>query len=419
MKLYNFENCPLSDRNGTYGGNSGDKEGILINNERWIVKYPKSASKLRDVSDMSYSSTPESEYIGSHIYEILGYDVHKTILGVRNGRVVVACKDLCDDTHRLIEFRQLKNTYNKQLNDELDKSISSTGSDHFVSLDAIIIHLKHNPSLQNIDGLKERFWDCVIIDGFINNNDRNNGNWGILKGPDGDKLCPVFDNGASFSPNVPDSKIISKLNNPEILEQGACNGITAYSLDGETNALFRDLVKSNIPDLKKALRRVVPLIKTKMDDINTMIDNIPISADGHKIISEERKLEYKKELLVRMEKILSPEYERTVKNKDSFDFKELGNQYIKTVLKFSEKLSIKNAIKIAEKDLINIGEADSIIRKQMLKSYLHYIGVNSNKDFEAYIKNKQLELTKSASSPAKEKKPVSQPRGFNSGRSGY
>lgn len=118
-------------------------------------------------------------------------------------------------------------------------------------------------------------------------------------------------------------------------------------------------------------------------------------------------------------KILSPEYERTVKNKDSFDFKELGNQYIKTVLKFSEKLSIKNAIKIAEKDLINIGEADSIIRKQMLKSYLHSIGVNNNKDFEAYIKNKQLELTKRASSPAKEKKPVRKPRGPASGRSGY
>ena len=313
MKLYNLEDCPLSDRNGTYGGNSGDKEGILIDGERWIVKYPKSASRLRDVSDMSYSSTPESEYIGSHVYEILGYDVHKTILGIRNARVVVACKDLCDDEHRLIEFRQLKNTYNKKLNDELDKSMSSTGSDHFVSLEAIMIHLQHNPSLQNIAGLKERFWDCVIIDGFINNNDRNNGNWGILKGPDGDKLCPIFDNGASFSPNVPDSKIINKLNNPEFLEQGACSGITAYSLDGETNALFRDLVKADIPDLKKALKRVVPLIKEKLPDINAMIDDIPTNENGHKIISEERKLEYKKEMQVRFEKLLQPQYEILLK----------------------------------------------------------------------------------------------------------
>ncbi len=413
MKLYNLEDCSLSDRNGTYGGNSGDKEGILINGERWIVKYPKSAARLRDVSDMSYSSTPESEYIGSHIYEILGYDVHKTILGVRNGRVVVACKDLCDDKHRLIEFRQLKNTYNKKLNDELDKSMSSTGSDHFVSLDAIIIHLKHNPSLQNIVGLKERFWECVIIDGFINNNDRNNGNWGILKGPDGDKLCPVFDNGASFSPNVPDSKIANKLNNPEILELGACNGITAYSLDGETNALFRDLVKFNNSDLKKALKKVVPLIKEKMPDINSMIDDIATTMEGCKIISNERKLEYKKELTVRLEKILIPEYERISKNKNSLNFKELGNQYIESVLRLSEKKSIKWAVKETESELINMGASESVIRKEMLKSYLLSIGVTNNKEFVTYIENKKAEQTKSV------KTSIRNPRGPASGRSGY
>ena len=50
----------------------------------------------------------------------------------------------------------------------------------------------------NISGIKDRFWDCVIIDGFINNSDRNNGNWGILRSESGDVLSPIYDNGASF-----------------------------------------------------------------------------------------------------------------------------------------------------------------------------------------------------------------------------
>ena len=43
-----------------------------------------------------YTTAPLSEYIGSHIYEILGYDVHCTILGYRNHKLVVGCKDFAE-----------------------------------------------------------------------------------------------------------------------------------------------------------------------------------------------------------------------------------------------------------------------------------------------------------------------------------
>lgn len=45
-----------------------------------MVKYPKS-TKLMNVDGMSYTTSPLSEYIGSQIYKILGYDVHETIQG--------------------------------------------------------------------------------------------------------------------------------------------------------------------------------------------------------------------------------------------------------------------------------------------------------------------------------------------------
>ena len=131
MTIYNLDKCPLSPKDGMYGGNSGKKEGIIINEENWLVKYPKNTKELKNVTDMSYTQSPESEYLGSHIYECLGYPVHKTILGIRDKHIVVACKDLCDYDEELIEFRQLKNKYNKTLNEKLELIFSASDYKHF------------------------------------------------------------------------------------------------------------------------------------------------------------------------------------------------------------------------------------------------------------------------------------------------
>ena len=326
MRIFDFSSCPFSDRNGTYGGNSGDKEGVLIENEPWIIKYPKKGSRLTNVSDLLYSTTPVSEYIGSHVYEILGYPVHKTLLGIRNNHVVVACKDLCKNDTRLIEFRQLKNTYNKVLNEKLDLSMSPTGSEHFVLLNEVLIHLEYNPSINNIPGIKERFWDCVVIDGFINNNDRNNGNWGILRNKSGDVLSPIYDNGAAFSPNVPEKRIINKLNNLESLEKGIYDSVTAYSLDSKSSSKFVDLLKLDNDNLKNAIKRVVPLLQNKMIEICDMLSSIPESVGEFSIISKDRKQLYQKEMEFRLEKILLPEYNRLISVGQTQNLKNTKNK---------------------------------------------------------------------------------------------
>lgn len=326
MRIFDFSSCPFSDRNGTYGGNSGDKEGVLIENEPWIIKYPKKGSRLTNVSDLLYSTTPVSEYIGSHVYEILGYPVHKTLLGIRNNHVVVACKDLCKNDTRLIEFRQLKNTYNKVLNEKLDLNMSPTGSEHFVLLNEVLIHLEYNPSINNIPGIKERFWDCVVIDGFINNNDRNNGNWGILRNKSGDVLSPIYDNGAAFSPNVPEKRIINKLNNLESLEKGIYDSVTAYSLDGKSSSKFVDLLKLDNDNLKNAIKRVVPLLQNKMVEICDMLSSIPESVGEFSIISKDRKQLYQKEMEFRLEKILLPEYNRLISVGQTQNLKNTKNK---------------------------------------------------------------------------------------------
>lgn len=76
--ILDFNEYPTNSRNGTYGGMAGDKEGITIAGENWIVKYPKSTAGMRG-EVTSYTTAPLSEYVGSHAYKIIGIDVHETV----------------------------------------------------------------------------------------------------------------------------------------------------------------------------------------------------------------------------------------------------------------------------------------------------------------------------------------------------
>ena len=111
VKVYKLDDCPLSERAGTYGGQAGFKDGIVWNNENWLVKYPKTMSDMR-APDMSYTTSPLSEYIGSKIYQALGYDTHEVQLGYRNDKIVVVCKDFCENEGALREVRTIKNLAN-------------------------------------------------------------------------------------------------------------------------------------------------------------------------------------------------------------------------------------------------------------------------------------------------------------------
>ena len=107
-------------------------------------------------------------------------------------------------------------------------------------------------------------------DGFINNNDCNNGNWGILRSESGDVLSPIYDNGASFSPNVPEKRIINKLHNLDSLEKGIYDSVTAYSLNGESNTTFVDIIHFNNESLKKS----APAIELKDKEQKLIQDTV-------------------------------------------------------------------------------------------------------------------------------------------------
>lgn len=310
--LIDFNNCPISNRNGIYGGNDGAKEGVIFNDEYWLIKYPKNIRNSKSV-DMSFSTSPLSEYIGSHVYELLGYDVHNTVLGTRNGKIVVGCKDFCNDRRSLVEMRTLKNIYNDQLHKVLKQNISSTSRSHKIDIDEILIHIKYNPILLQTKGLSDRFWDMMVIDIFIANNDRNNEDWGVLYTSDGYKLAPVFDNGSSFYNRMSDSEMMNMMENMNNFNETVINSSTVFSKHGNELPAKKIISFDEYPGLKEALKRNVPLLMKYFEDIKEFIRNIPNEYNDLEVISDIRRDYYLKSIETRFEKLFLPVYEKILK----------------------------------------------------------------------------------------------------------
>ena len=110
MKLNDYSKVQIN--NQLYGGAAGQKLGINLNGENWFLKFPKSTKNMKNVN-ISYTTSLLSEYIGSHIYECIGIDTHKTELGRYDNKLVIACRDFKKDNELLFDFNAIKNQYSK------------------------------------------------------------------------------------------------------------------------------------------------------------------------------------------------------------------------------------------------------------------------------------------------------------------
>lgn len=320
FEVIDLNKCAYSDKNGSYGGLAGRKDGISFYGYDWMVKYPKNLSQYKG-ENASYSTSPLSEFLGSHIYQLLGFDVHDTLLGERNGKIVCACKDFAPLLEkRLLEIRSLKNHTDEELDYLLEEMGGSSTDTHVEDIDELLLHIYQNPILEKVKGVKQRFFEQSIVDMFLNNSDRNSGNWGIIREPGkADTLAPIYDNGGSFSTNVSEVKMAHILSG-DILENNALNVLTAYGKNGHFYSAKKYMNRvGNIPEYRSAVLRVVPLIEKNLDSIHRLIDNIPdqyITPTGKvlTVMSDLRREYYHKQLDIRFQKLLVPEYKNMLQN---------------------------------------------------------------------------------------------------------
>ena len=97
--------------------------------------------------------------------------------------------------------------------------IDSEHNGYGTELDDILSAIQ-NQTAMDPGVLLTRFWDMFIVDAFIGNWDRHNGNWGFLYNTVTDQvtLAPVFDCGSCLYPQMDQALMERVLTDPRELD---------------------------------------------------------------------------------------------------------------------------------------------------------------------------------------------------------
>ena len=273
-----------------YYKGSEKKKTLVYEGKKYLVKFP---DPIREKGkNISYINNAFSEYVGSNIFRLCGFNVQNTMLAIykynEREKIVCACEDFTDRNHILYEFENLALSTNP------DKKIET-------ELDDIMDVIDENKMI-NSDETKKKFWDMFIIDALIGNTDRHNGNWGFLVNTEMNeiKFSPIYDCGSCLNPMLEDCEL-SKLSDVE-LKNLAINCYSCNKINGKKINYMSFLKQMENKDCNDAIRRVFERIK--IDNIYELIENM-------EEISDIRKNFYKKIIEIRYE-ILKEVYEKIV-----------------------------------------------------------------------------------------------------------
>lgn len=212
-----------------------------------------------------------------------------------------ACKDFIEDDSNeiLIPYTALRNDTNPIIMEHRDTSYDSASN-----LSEILFQLKNNSILGKIKEAEERFWIMAIVDLLINNNDRNEDNWGVIKFKKENeyKLAPIYDCGGCFYGKTAEERVAVMLSNEMRLQSSALNTVTAFENEKGRVSLIRMLtyVKENKPNL---LSEVCNNVRCHWNSIEQFFHQIPKDYLDVPILSEQRKKYYIRTMKIRLDYI--------------------------------------------------------------------------------------------------------------------
>ena len=260
-QLQNFDAWD-KDRLADYGG-SDRKDGLVApDGTFFLIKYAENHTRQNQL-DTSYVNNALSEYLTSHILAIIGYDVHETFLGTRNGEIIVACRNFVPPGEKLIEFARY-----------LRKHYDSREIGRIPDIQQIKNTLQRDEDLAPAADELWKIWCRRFVgDAFLGNFDRHMGNWGYLMSETGPvRPSPVYDNGSTLFPALSE------------------------------HAMENELCSDYEPEISAAVREIVPVIKEKLPEIWQFIDD-------QEFLSDVRKKFYKTMLDARFRFLLEPALE--------------------------------------------------------------------------------------------------------------
>jgi hypothetical protein len=251
-----------------YGGATGAKIGVRYNGKIYMLKCQQSLrmKNLKNV-EISYANDCVSEYIGSHIYKILGIPVHETILGDYHGKLCVLCEDKAYPD-KIVEFREIRNSLINDGDIQPSSGMSTNIED--------ILYVINKAKYIDREEVLRRFWTMFVIDTLIGNCDRNNGNWGFIKSGESLSLYQVYDNGGCLNNKRSDKQMLNDINNCKV-KGLAINYVFNYVLNDKRINPFHYLRDYSNPYTKDALKLVTNIDINKVNELLYSVE--PIISD--------------------------------------------------------------------------------------------------------------------------------------------
>lgn len=285
--MLDFSNYPKLNK---YYGGSERKIAVSVDGYEYMLKFQKRET-------FSLRCNHISEYLGSHIFELLGFKVQDTYLGVYCGEEVVACKN----------FMQSADEQFVPFNDVGESSLEQDKELYQYSYEDIMRMLEENVKLTNVAETISIFWDMYVADALLGNFDRHGGNWGFIKRDNKYSLAPIFDNGSCLFPQMTDE---NKMLQIMASEEETNNRIYKYptsqvKLNGKKSSYYEVINSFQFKECNSAVIKIYE--KYSEDKVEKLIDSTPFITEIHKKF-------YKYMLKQRFEKIIAPAYRHLKEN---------------------------------------------------------------------------------------------------------
>jgi len=267
----------------TYFGGSEKKIGILVSGTEYMLKFQKH-------TPFGMMNNHISEYLGSHIFDLIGFSTQETYLGEYNGEKVVACKSFVDNDAHFVPFNEVG-----------ESTLDRDKETYQYSYDDIMQMLADNSKLTSVKETIDAFWEVYSVDALIGNSDRHGSNWGFLKKDNQYFLAPVFDNGSSLFPNLVDEDEMEKiiLSEEETDKRIFTFPTSQIMLHGKKSSYFEVINSLEFAECNRALIRVYQRIN--LEKIYKLIDDT-------EYVSEIQKKFYKHMVGERYKKIIQNSY---------------------------------------------------------------------------------------------------------------
>lgn len=252
-----------------YNGANGKKIAIRYDGDVWMLKFPPSAAEKPTA--LSYTNSCLSEHLASTIANMIGLKSQETRLGTfSNGKTktVCACRDFTSGGKVFYDFCSIKNTV-------IDSDTGGTGTELDDVLETIDMQSFVDPVM-----LKTYFWDLFVVDAFLGNFDRHNGNWGFLVDPMTRKaeIAPAFDFGSCLLPQA-DDEIMRRVIEDKAERDARIFNFPASALkqNGKKIGYVEFIAANKETILASSLKRIVP--KIDLAAIAAFIDDTPLLTD--------------------------------------------------------------------------------------------------------------------------------------------